>query len=394
MDLTGAEPRERGYRAGRRRDLQLAGALFTGGLALFWIGVYEADSAEPQFPLLITLAVTCGALLLRRTAPVPAVLIGTVAFMIDLALGPSLGTILAFAELLYDACLHGRPWVARRVLVAMSALTVGVACVTLAVSELPNGLYLAINVGLILVLPPVTALEVRRYRDRAAAEKLRAYQLERLAELDRQQAVAAERARMARELHDVIANHLSAIAIHATGAAAVGGQLDPRVRNALAVIRENSVQGLAEMRQMIELLREPGAEEPVRARLDDIGRLIAYAREAGLRVTVHATGDPDRPLPVAVDLAAYRIVQESLTNAVKHAAGGAVDLTIEHRLDGITVTVESTPAPSTPAASTSAAVPGSGVGLIGMRERVNLLGGAFEAGPNARGFRVHAELPA
>jgi len=112
---------------------------------------------------------------------------------------------------------------------------------------------------------------------------------------------------------------------------------------------------------------------------------------SGLRVTLHTVGAPEQPLPVAVDLAAYRIVQEALTNAVKHAAGGAVDLTIEHRPDGIAVTVNSTPAA---AASGDASVPGSGVGLIGMRERVSLLGGAFEAGPSGGGFRVHAELPA
>jgi signal transduction histidine kinase len=390
MDLLGAEPHERDNPAGRRRDIQLAGALFAGGVGLFWAGVYNHRAGPPAL-LLVPLAVACAALLFRRTAPVPALAAASVAFVVDLALGPSLAMIIVFAEVIYDTCLFGRPWLGRRVLWIMSAAAVAIAGGVLVLLPLAAGVSIAVNAGLVLVLPALTALEVRGHRDRAAAERLRADQLERLAELDRQQALAAERARMARELHDVIANHLSAIAIHATGARAVGGEhIDPQVDNALQVIRENSVQGLAEMRQMIELLRDPdGVEEPIRPRLEELQTLIRYAREAGLQATLDRTGEPGRPLPVAVDLAAYRIVQESLTNAAKHAAGGTVTVRIDHRAAGIAVTVE-----STPNGQHRPSVPGSGVGLLGMRERVTLLGGAFEAGPHGAGFRVHAELPA
>ena len=387
MDLIGAEPAARSDVRARRRDLQLAAAFLAGGGLLFSFGAYQHGRSDPSALVLIPLVVGGAALLLRRIAPLPAVVIGALAFTADQVLGPSIAMVLVFAELLYDACLYGKDWVVRRVLVAMAAATVAIACVTLALLRVPDALTLAVNAAVLLLLPPFTALEVRRYRDRATAEKLRADQLARLAELDRQQAVVAERARMARELHDVVANHLSVIAIHATGARSVGRDLDPQVSRALAVIRENSVRGLAEMRQMIELLRDPnGGDEQLRPRLEEIDRLIAYARDAGLAVTVTGAVDPDRPLPVATDLAAYRVVQESLTNAVKHASGGSVDVTIAHESTGLAVTVASS-------GGAPAVVPSSGLGLTGLQERVALLGGAFEAGPRDGGFRVHAELP-
>jgi signal transduction histidine kinase len=366
------------------RDVRLAVALLAGGGLLFSLGAYQHGKVHPEAWLLIPLAVACGALLLRRIAPVLAIVAGALAFVADQIIGPSIATVLVFAEVLYEACLYGKEWVGRRVLVVMAAATIAIACLTLASFPRGEALTLAVNAGVLLLLPPITALEMRRYRDRATAERLRADQLARLAELDRQQAVAAERARMARDLHDVVANHLSAIAIHATAARSVGADLAPPVDRALTVIRENSVRGLAEMRQMIELLRDP--TEQSGPRFDDIDKLIAYAREAGLAVTVSGAVDPERPLPVAVDQAAYRVVQESLTNAVKHASGGRVAVTIAHQPRGLAVTVASR-------GGMPAAVPSSGVGLVGLEERVTLLGGAFEAGPRDGGFRVHAELP-
>jgi signal transduction histidine kinase len=152
------------------------------------------------------------------------------------------------------------------------------------------------------------------------------------------------------------------------------------------VIRENSVQGLAEMRRLVEVLRE--AEEPG-ARLAEVGRLIDGA--AGLDVGLVETGERV-PLPAAVDHAAYRIVQESLTNAAKHAAGGAATIRIEYRPGSLLVTVDSC-APDRSGPPGQPPLDGAGMGLTGMRERAELLGGAFEAGPYGDGWRVHAELP-
>jgi signal transduction histidine kinase len=231
----------------------------------------------------------------------------------------------------------------------------------------------------------VTAISVRQYRDQAAAERARAEQTARLVELDRRQAVTAERTRMARELHDVIANHLSAAAIHATAALSLHKRDPDAVEQALKVIRENSVQGLAEMRQMIDLLREGAADdEPIRARLAELDQLIARARGAGLTVRLETTGEP-RPLPVGVDLAAYRIVQESLTNALKHGTGRA-DVAVAYGTGVVSLTVENP-------VNGRSAVPGAGAGLIGMRERAALLHGQLDAGGDGTRWRVHAELP-
>jgi signal transduction histidine kinase len=168
---------------------------------------------------------------------------------------------------------------------------------------------------------------------------------------------------MARELHDVVANHLSAVAIHATAVLSVPGLGRDQVESALRVIRESSVQGLAEMRQMIELLREPGGggqsvagtlPEAVTARLAEADGLIERIRAAGLAVRFRTDGTPG-PLPVGADLAAYRIVQESLTNALKHGTGEA-DLTIAYRPAEVVLTVEN------PVRPDGSALPGAGAG--------------------------------
>ncbi len=169
---------------------------------------------------------------------------------------------------------------------------------------------------------------VRIHRDTASAERLRAEQTALLAETDRRQAVHAERARMARELHDVVAGHLSAVAVHATAALSLDPATAPptATREALGVIRENSVQGLAEMRRLIGLLRDPeeaadGAGQAVSPTLNGLDALLARAGAAaqdGFVFRLHDGRGPE-PLGAPVELSAFRIVQESVTNALKHA---------------------------------------------------------------------------
>ncbi|WP_173166139.1 histidine kinase [Phytohabitans suffuscus] len=330
------------------------------------------------------LVLACVALALRRVATRTGLALGTVALAADLVLGASLGTLLVYSQVLYDTCLYGaaRMW---RILLRIG-IGVSAACLVLGpiLAGSWRGLQLAIPAVLILVLPVVTAISVRQYRDQAAAERARAEQTARLVELDRRQAVTAERTRMARELHDVIANHLSAAAIHATAALSLGRRDPDAVEQALKVIRENSVQGLAEMRQMIELLREGAGDEPTRVRLAELDQLVAQARGAGLAVRLETMGEP-RPLPVGVDLAAYRIVQESLTNALKHGTGRA-DVAVAYGAGVVSLTVENP-------INGASTVPGAGAGLIGMRERAALLHGRFDAGGDGTRWRVHAELP-
>jgi signal transduction histidine kinase len=202
-----------------------------------------------------------------------------------------------------------------------------------------------------------------------------------------------ERARLARELHDVVAHQLSAIAVQA-GAARLAAADDPQASAvAIAAIERQARGGLSELNQLVRELRpgeDTGPGMSPQQRLDDIPSLIKRAGESGLRVELRVDGDP-RPLPAAVELAGYRVVQESLTNAIRYAAGAAATVHLAYRDDGIMVAVTDD---GPGAAAGAAAIPGGGVGLAGLRERARLLGGQLEAGSDAeRGFAVRAFLP-
>jgi signal transduction histidine kinase len=371
-------------------DLALAGGSLAGGLLLLSLGAYNTlvpPAATPRWAYLPPLAAACVAVLLRRRAPRASLALGTVAVVADVALGGSLGTLLVYTQVLYDACVYGPPRLWRWLLRLSIAATVLGALAGLIMVRAWNGIGVGVVFALVALLPVLTGISVRQYRDQAAAERTRAEQAVRLAELDRRQAVAAERTRMARELHDVVANHLSAVAIHATAALSLRELDQAGVRQALAVIRESGVQGLAEMRRMIELLRDPD-DAPTRVGLVELDLLVQRARAAGLAVTVDTEGAA-RPLPVAVDLAAYRIVQESLTNALKHG-GGSAAVRIGYGADVLALTVDN-PLPG--GGNGTVPVPGSGSGLVGMRERTDLLAGRLSAGPVDGGWRVRAELP-
>ncbi|WP_088988225.1 sensor histidine kinase [Micromonospora chokoriensis] len=377
----------------RGRDLALAGVSLAGGLVLWTLGWQPQIRPHPDVPAVLflpPLLAMCVAVGLRLVAPRASLAVGTAAVVVDISLGGSLGAILIYTQVLYDACVYGPPRLWRWLLRATIGLSVVGAIVGVILSDQWSGVAIGVLVVLVGLLPVLTGISVRQYRDQAAAERARAEQTARLVELDRRQAVSAERARMARELHDVVANHLSAVAIHATAVLSVPGLDRGQVESALRVIRESSVQGLSEMRQLIEVLREPGgdgtaAPELVSARLAGTDELVERVRAAGLAVRVRTDGAPG-PLPVGVDLAAYRIVQESLTNALKHGTGEA-DLTIVYRPAEVVLTVEN------PVRRGGAGLAGAGAGLIGMRERATLLAGRFSAGPHDGRWQVRAALP-
>ncbi|MFE6529704.1 sensor histidine kinase [Streptomyces rochei] len=366
----------------RRFDVYAASAGLLGGLTLWGIGLGVRPADEPivlfdgRWPLLVPLVVMAGCELLRRVAPRTGLLIGTAALITDTVTQGSLVTVIMYTDLMYAAVLYGPPASARRIPWITGLLTVAATLVPFAVWRVPEALLIGVAVGIVSFAPASTGLIVRNHREAADAALLRAEQTALLAEMDRVQAVTAERARMARELHDMVANHLSAIAIHSTAALSLD---DPATtRQALGVIRENSVEGLAEMRRLIGILRDDGAgTEPAAApTLDGLGALVDAARANGLDVTLESA--PGEGLPAPVELAAYRIVQESLTNALKHAAPGRVRVGLARHDDTLHVRVTS------PYGDRDAPrAPGSGAGLVGMRERAALLRGTFEAGPVA-----------
>jgi signal transduction histidine kinase len=208
-----------------------------------------------------------------------------------------------------------------------------------------------------------------------------------------------ERTRLARELHDVVAHQLSAIAVQA-GAARLATPGDPDAAPAaIAAIERQARIGLTELNWLVRELRLAGDTAPGLSpalRLADIAGLLERAAESGLRAVLRVEGEP-RPLPTAVELAGYRVVQESLTNAIRYAPGAAATVRVAYRDDGVMVEVtdDGPGAPSgagTP--SGAGALQGGGAGLAGLKERARLLGGRLEAGSAAeRGFTVRAFLP-
>ncbi|MFD7281861.1 sensor histidine kinase [Streptomyces sp. NPDC059862] len=379
-----------------RFDVYVAAAGLLGGLLLWGIGLGSRPAGEPivlwdgRWPILVPLTVMAGCELLRRSAPRIALPTATAAIVLDLLTQGNLVTILMFTDVMYAAVLYGTPASARRIPRITGLLTAAGTIVPFAVWRVPEALLIGVAVGVVAFGPASTGLIVRNHRDAAEAARLRAEQTALLAEMDRTQAVTAERARMARELHDMVANHLSAIAIHSTAALSLD---DPgTTRQALGVIRENSVEGLAEMRRLIGLLRDSsGDTEPTAApTLDSLGALVDTARGNGLDITLDA--EHGEGLPAPVELAAYRIVQESLTNALKHAGPGRVTIALRQHDGSLNIVVTS------PYGDRDGPrAPGSGAGLVGMRERAALLGGSFEAGPEdcAQGkiWAVRATLP-
>ncbi|MFI7438669.1 histidine kinase [Nonomuraea indica] len=371
-----------------KRAAHWAALVFAVGLLLILGGAYTRRGV-PEWVLVVPLALTCLGVVVRYRAPLLSLGLGVVGMSMDLVVGPSLPTVLVFTDNVYAAALYGPARFSRWLLGAASGLAVVAGAVAGSLAKdwklLP---IFGVQAALVLVTPVTTAMVLRQQRDQAAAERARAEQVARLAELDREAAIAAERRRMARELHDVIANHFSAIAIQST-AALSRKDLDERtVRRVMESVRENSVQGMAEMRSMIGLLRQEGDEtaEAMRRRLADAQSLVERSRAAGLAATMRVEGEI-RELPAPVDLAAYRILQEALTNALKHGVQ-AVTVAIAYEPERVTMTVDN------PTNGHRARLDGAGVGLIGMRERAALVGGSFEAGPaETGGWRVRAVLP-
>jgi signal transduction histidine kinase len=228
---------------------------------------------------------------------------------------------------------------------------------------------------------------MRRWRRRAAELEDLTYRLEAQRELQAQAAVAVERARIARELHDVIAHNVSMMVVQAGAAARVleGNQQD--VRTALEAIEGTGRQTVDEMRRLIGVVRsDDGLALAPQPTLRDLERLIANVREAGLPVELRVEGSP-MPLPPGVDLSAYRIVQEALTNALKHAGSAHATVVVRYERGAVEVEVSDD-------GDGSGAGAGAGHGLIGMRERVALWGGELEAGRRVGGgFEIRARLP-
>src|SRR5437764_13226114 len=224
-------------------------------------------------------------------------------------------------------------------------------------------------------------LGTRRAYTRALEE--RAERLEREQEAERARAVAEEQARIARELHDVIAHNVSVMVVQAAAANDVFDSRPERAREALRAIEASGRTALAELRRLLGGVRGDYAPQPGLDRLDE---LVAQVRAAGLAVAVSVEGSP-RVLPAGVELSAYRVVQEALTNTLKHAEATRADIALRYSDDELDVEVRDD-------GGGTGNGDGAGHGLIGMRERVTAFGGSLETGPlGTGGFGVFARFP-
>jgi signal transduction histidine kinase len=232
------------------------------------------------------------------------------------------------------------------------------------------------------------AFGVGRKSVEADEARERAFKAEREREERARSAVAEERARIARELHDVVGHSVSVMTVQASGVRRLLRPDQDREREALLVVERTGREALAEMRRMVGVLRRP-EEAPALApqpSLDHLNRLVAQAREAGLPVELRIEGEAIQ-LPAGVDLTAYRLVQEGLTNVVKHAQATRAEVFVSYGDGYLEVTVKDD-------GKGLGNGDGGGHGLVGMRERVSVYGGELDAGPQpSGGYRLRAKLP-
>lgn len=368
----------------------VAGVFFAVALVLYALDLYalRTDNQLPLWILVIQSAVLCVTQMFRRKAPLPALVIASCILLYDITYDLPLPVMLVFIDLLFSATLSASKRAAWVILGVMTVLALGISVTDGIVSEnWRRAFFNMVNLFTLLIVPVWWSFNIRQQGELLHAERQQSRQMRQIAELDRRTAVNAERSRMARDLHDVVAGHLSAIAIQSEALLSMIDDENERklVRKVLESVRENSLQSLAEMRSMIDLLRaEGGAPDPrtAPARLAELDKLLDSAKAGGLSLQVHTSFDE---LPVAVDLAAYRIIQEALTNALKHAGGGDARVEVQAVDDQlvIEVTNEMTGPPGK----------GTGTGLVNMRERAHAVGGDFQAGPWRGGWRVRAVLP-
>jgi signal transduction histidine kinase len=382
-------------------DVAIVAATFAGSLALLAHGgiaplrpgsvidalhagwgkldpVAVALAAGSTVPLLAWRRLPLGVFVVTASV---GVLLAGLGYPADLLLGPT-----AALYLLAASRQPHTPWTRRT-----SGIVVGLLVAYLGAAAAAQGAFPAselLHTGLAWAVAWFAGERTRLRREQLAELHDRALRAERDAERERLLAAATERARIARDLHDSAGHAISVIAVRA-GAARLRHRQDPgRLLPALEAIEELARQTAAEIDQLVGTLREGG---PTNGRVEappglaSLDTLLAHHQAAGLEVTLDTSGTP-RPLGAAADQAAYRILQEALTNAARHGTGSArIGLVFGDAAVQLTVT-NPVPARGSPR-------PRGGHGLIGMRERATLLGGSLDAERANGGFRVHARIP-
>ena len=355
-------------------------ALILWGATDSWLNSQNGRHHHPfgTEMLLLFAAVLAAPLVLRTRFPATAWAASAVSLLwVSTAIGPvsnvtyPVAGVIVYGLCLYAVGVRGQGWF----VICVAAVTVLGAIVVDAQS----------SAGAILAAIPLLAGAIVRARRSSRTEL--AQQARRL---EGERALLTERQRIARELHDIVAHHMSVIAIQAEAGPRKVAHPPPELVESFADIRASALSGLDELRRLLGVMRSSGADTAPQPGLAELEGLLDSARSGGVAVTSSVSGTA-RTLPQGIDLSAYRIVQEALSNAMRHAPGSAVRVELAYAPSALVIKVR----------NDACAVPdrhadeeGAGHGLIGMRERAVMLGGHLEAGPDEDGgFLVSAVLP-
>lgn len=371
-----------GWWQDRQWRADVAFALLVGAIAIggaYFAGQNQPDHRSLDVVALVLLAAGAAALVFRRRHPVWVLIFANGITLLYLLLDYPKGsnfliTIIAF----FTAVMQGRRLIAWAVLAAEFVLFPWLPYV-LGNEPAPTSIRMFGLAGWLLVLATI-----------AEIAHIRQQRILRVREEETRRRAGEERLRIARELHDVLGHNISLISVQAGVALHLMDQQPEQARVALSVIRDASKDALRELRSVLDVLRQvheeaPRAPAPGLASLSD---LVARASEAGLQVCTEVSGDLTG-LPASVDLAAFRIIQEALTNVMRHSGQTSSSVLVSCNEQGLTLRIDNEIGGD---ASRDGAEPGQGI--LGMKERATVLGGVVEAGPRPDGgFRVFAWLP-
>jgi signal transduction histidine kinase len=381
----------RRIRALSERNLRVIDRLFAAFLACVAVLDLTANS-QREGPLWLNLTIMVGiavSFVWRRSHPLPvaAVTLGGLLVMAAWLTEPPdmFAAVLALVSASYAVGRHER---GRRSI--YGAVAGGLAVTTLAIIFDPNDIFFPVT--FFWIVPWLAGRTIRNQTmlARELAEKAESAQHARQA--DERRAIALERSRIARELHDVLAHNLSVMVVQASAARRVLDKDPVKAVEAAALIERTGREALAEIRHLFGPIRRGEGEDlsgpQSIARVEELAR---RARAAGLKVELRTNGNPVE-LPAGIDLAAYRIVQEALTNAIKHAGSARARVTVSYEPNEVVLSIEDDG--EGPRDGEELGETGGGHGLVGMRERATLYGGIVDAGRRrGGGFAVHARLP-
>ncbi|KAE8764251.1 sensor histidine kinase [Georgenia thermotolerans] len=372
-------------------DLVVAGLVATVGLVEVWVPLVSASGSGSRVVSSAGIVAFAAFLTQRRTRPAVSLLALLVWPVIGVLTGGSVqilffGQLVPLTFLVYSVARHGR---GRVVWVGLLAAAAFMALADLTIEWLQEPGEIIFHWGF-LVLASLIGRGLRLSEDRAVAAALRAAEVETTSRERTLAALADEQARIARELHDVVAHSVSVMVVQAGAAEQVVAD-DPRhVREALATIRTTGTGALAEMRRVVAMLRQPDAAGELAPQPDVAGlpSLVEQARAPGLAVDLEVHGTPVA-LPAGLGLAVYRIAQEALTNVRRHAAASHARVLLRYGPGALELEVTDNGHGGPATAPHGSA----GHGLIGMRERASMYGGRLETTATPGGYTVRAVLP-